>query len=89
MMVRYLHEPVQVEARLRADGALYPLAFCWQDRRFAIESWGRERIETSDGQTVHCFLVQTDGPETWELCYRKNTAQWILTRHWAAHDRMV
>lgn len=88
-MVRYFHEPIQVESRLRPDGTLLPLAFRWQGRHHVIESWGRERVETQDGQTARCFLVQTPGPETWELCYHEKTAQWVLTRHWAAQHRMV
>jgi hypothetical protein len=88
-MIHYLDEPIPVEARLRSDGTPWPLAFFWQDRRYVIESWGRERIETDDGQAIHRFLVQTPGPETWELAYHKKTAQWVLTRHWAAHYRIV
>ncbi len=88
-MVRYFHEPIQVETRLRPDGTLLPLAFQWQGRHLAIESWGRECVETQGEQTARCFLVQTPGPETWELCYHEKTAQWLLTRHWAAQYRMV
>lgn len=88
-VVKHLNEPVRVETRLRPDGELLPLAFHWQNRRLDIESWGRERVETDNEQTVRCFLVQTHGPETWELCYHKNKAQWVLTRHWAAKYRIV
>jgi hypothetical protein len=38
---------------------------------------------------VHCYLVQTTGPETWELCRDTETAQWTLVRHWAREYQIV
>ncbi len=88
-MLEFINEPVNVEVRLRRDETASPLAFLWRGRRFQIESWGRESIETRDGRTVHCCLVQTAGPETWELCRDKETAQWTLARHWATKVQIV
>lgn len=88
-MVEFLNEPVGVEAQARADGAVRPVAFVWAGRRYAIEAWGRERTETRDGATVHCYLVQTAGPETWELCRDVETALWRMGRRWAARYRGV
>jgi hypothetical protein len=81
-MVEFVDEPVSVEVRLRRDGTARPLAFVWRGRRFQIESWGREGIETREGKAVRCHLVQTTGLETWELCQNTETGQWTLVRHW-------
>lgn len=82
--VEFISEPVSVEVRTHRGGTALPLGFTWRSRRYPIESWGREGLETKEGRTWHCYLVQTAGPETWELCQETETAQWHLTRHWAA-----
>ena len=89
-MHEFINEPVSVEVRLRQDGTLTPLAFVWGGRRLLVESWGRESSETSDnGRALHCYLVQTAGQETWQLCLDTKAAQGTLTRHWATGCRMV
>ncbi len=88
-MVEFVHEPVSVEVKRRPDGTVRPLAFTWQGRRLVVESWGREETKAHDGRAVHCYLVQTPGPETWELCRDVKTAQWTLARHWAPRHRAV
>ena len=88
-MLEFINEPVSVEVRLRQGETVSPLAFLWRGRRFQIESWGRESVKTWEGRTVHCYLVQTAGPETWELCRDTETAQWTLTRHWATKVQIV
>jgi hypothetical protein len=88
-MLEFINEPVTVEVRVPPDGTVRPLAFVWRGRRLQIESWGRESTETRDGRTLHCYLIQTPGPETWELCQDTETAQWLLARHWAERYRAV
>ena len=88
-MVEFVNELIGVEVQVRRDGKNRPLAFVWQGRRYQIESWGREGIETRDERSMHCHLVQTAGPETWELCQDTETAQWALTRYWARDPRIV
>jgi nicotinamide-nucleotide amidase len=87
--IEFLDEPVGVDLHLRRDGTAIPLGFVWRSRPYRIESWGREREEERDGCTLHCYLVQTAGLETWELCQDKETAQWHLVRHWAARHQAV
>jgi hypothetical protein len=82
-MFELVNEPVSVEARLRQDGKSLPLAFVWRGRRYPVESWGREESKSQGGRSWDCYLVQTPGPETWELCQDTETAQWTLSRHWA------
>jgi hypothetical protein len=82
-MVEFVGEVVGVEVQLRGDGTARPLAFLWGGRRLQIEAWGRERTEEGNDGARRCYLVQTAGPETWELCQDLETAQWTLTRHWA------
>jgi len=88
-MIEFINEPVSIEAQPRRDETVRPLAFLWRGHRFQIESWGRESLETRDGRAVRCHLVQTAGPETWELCQDGETAQWTLTRHWARKYQVV
>lgn len=88
-MIEFINEAVNVEVRTQADGTVRPLAFVWHGHRYEIESWGRESTETREGNVWRCYLIQTSGPETWELCQDTKTAQWTLTRHWADKYRMV
>ena len=88
-MVEYINEPVSVEVRMRQRQPARPLAFIWQGRRYQIESWGRENVETRDGRSLHCYLVQTAHYESWELCQDKETAQWVIARHWAGRCRVA
>ena len=85
----FIGERVMVEARLRKEADPLPLAFSWRGQRFEIESWGRETTRTRGHAAVSCYLVQTVGPETWELCLDKKKAQWTLIRRWATQTRMV
>jgi hypothetical protein len=86
-MVEFIREPVSVEVQLRRDGTVRPMAFGWRGHRYEIESWGRESRETSEGNAVHCYLVQTAGFTTWELCQDVEAAQWTLVRRWAGRHR--
>ncbi len=88
-MIEFVNEPVIVEVQVRQDEAVRPLAFSWRGHRYQIESWGRESTKARGGHTVHCYLVQTAGYETWEICQDKETAQWTLTRHWATRYEMI
>lgn len=88
-MVEFVREPVSVEVQVRRDGTVRPVAFSWRGRRYQVESWGRESRETSDGCTQHCYLVQTAGFETWELCQDVDGAQWTLVRRWVGRHRPV
>lgn len=88
-MLEFVNEPIDVESRLRKDGIPLPLAFTWRGQRYQIESWGRESTKATDGRSVHCYLVQTAGLETWELCQDIEKAQWTLTRHWARDPRII
>jgi hypothetical protein len=81
-MVEFVGESVSVEARQRPDGRLLPSAFSWQGRRYVIHSWGREGSECRDGRAEYCYLVQTAGPESWELCHDPDSGAWTLARRW-------
>lgn len=81
-MFDFVREGVRVEARLRPDGTELPLAFLWQGHRYEIVSWGREGTQRQEGRDVRCYLVQTPGPQTWELCQDLVLGEWILTRRW-------
>lgn len=89
VMVEFINELVGVDVQMGPDGKATPLEFAWRSRRYRIESWGRQRVETKDGRTWRCYLVQTAGGETWELCRDIETAQWRLTRRWAGGPQAV
>lgn len=84
MTVSFVNKPVSVEVLLREDGTSRPVAFVWRGQRLQIESWGREGTKTSHGRSLRCFLVQTAGHQTWELCQDIETAQWVIARRWSA-----
>jgi hypothetical protein len=88
-MVEFINEPVSVEVQIHSDGTARPLAFAWRGHRLEVESWGRESSGTRAGRTVHCYLVQTGGLESWELCQDAETAQWTLARRWPRGRRAV
>jgi hypothetical protein len=88
-MMEFINETVNVEVYARPEGTVRPLAFRWQERRFEIESWGREGTRTQDGRDLRCYLVQTAGPQTWELCRDLETGQWTLVRRWPSHYQVV
>lgn len=82
-MVEFVNEPLIVQTELRKNEMIRPVAFLWRGKRFQIEAWGRESTQELESQAVHCYLVQTAGAETWELCHDREKAQWTLARHWA------
>jgi len=88
-MVEFVAEAVSVEVQVRSDGEVRPLAFSWRGRGYQIESWGRHGVEVRDGRSLHCYLVQTPGGDTWELGQDTETAQWLLMRHWAVRHRAI
>jgi hypothetical protein len=89
MMLELVNAPVNVEVQMRRDGTARPLAFSWRRRRYEITAWGREETVTREDRTVRCYLVQTEGFESWELCQDTETTQWTLARHWARKYRAV
>ena len=89
MTLSFVNEPAAVEVGHRRDGTVVPLAFVWQGRRYEIESWGRENEKVAGERAVRCYLVQTAGAETWELCLDKETAQWTILRRWAGRFRVA
>ncbi|MGD8626022.1 MAG: hypothetical protein PVJ34_15905 [Anaerolineae bacterium] len=88
-MLEFIDEAVNVEVQAEPDGRLRPLAFWWQERRFQITSWGRESRDEVEGRAVHLYLVQTAGPESWELSRDVASGQWTLVRRWRSKYQAV
>jgi nicotinamide-nucleotide amidase len=87
--IEFVNEQVNVETRVHQGEAVVPVAFTWRGRRFKIDSWGRETSKKQGELSLRCYLVQTDGRETWELCHDRETAQWMLVRHWAGSPQFL
>jgi nicotinamide-nucleotide amidase len=87
--MEHLNQAVLVETQVRPDGTRLPVGFTWHSKQYRVESWGREEIVSREGRTLHCYMVQTAGPETWELGLDAEAAQWFLLRHWAARRYAV
>ena len=85
----FVREGVRVESRLRPDGTELPLAFMWEGQRYDIVSWGRESTRDREGRAMRCYLVQTPGPQTWELCQDLALGQWLLARRWPGRSSMA
>jgi hypothetical protein len=88
-MVEFLSEPAMVETQPRREGPPRPVAFVWRGLRYVVASWGREGEETYDDDAFYCFLVQTEGPETWQLCRHEADGVWIVRRRWPRGPQAV
>ncbi len=71
-----MNESIAVEARFEEDGAIFPLAFIWQGRRYSISSLGRQLEQ--DGERR--FLVMTLNEQIYELAYQPMEGTWRLSR---------
>ncbi|MBN1661780.1 MAG: hypothetical protein JXA93_25525 [Anaerolineae bacterium] len=81
-MAEWIHEPIVVEAQPRPGRAPRPVAFFWRGGRYVVSAWGREGLETYSDETFYCYLIQTEGPETWQICRREEQGTWIVRRRW-------
>lgn len=88
-MVEFVNEPATVEAQPRAGRPPRPMAFIWRELRYVVTEWGREGAETYDGEAFYCYLVQTEGPETWQLCRHEANGAWMLRRRWPRGPQAV
>jgi len=78
-----LNDVIHVEARFRDDGEILPLAFVWEERRFAIFALGRQ---WQKGLSHH-FLVMTSGEKVFEITYNVDEGNWHMGRSPAEFER--
>ena len=71
-----MNESIAVEVRLKADGAIRPLAFSWRGKRYRVTSIGRQWEQ--DGERH--FLVMTPDEQVYELAYLQKEGDWRLRR---------
>jgi hypothetical protein len=71
-----MSESIPVEARFEPDGSLRPLAFEWQEKRYQVESQGRQWEENR----IQHFLVMVSGDQVFELAYFLDMNQWQVIR---------
>ena len=71
-----MNEVIAVEVRLKADGAMRPLAFSWRGKRYRVTSIGRQWEQ--DGERH--FLVMTPDEQVYELAYLQKEGDWRLRR---------
>ena len=81
-LAQFIDEPVLVQIRWQADGAVQPAAFVWRGRTHAIRDVGRQWDEMAGGDRWRCYLVRTAENETFELRFSAATAAWRLQRAW-------
>jgi len=78
-----LSDVIHVEARFRGDDEILPLAFVWEEHRFAILALGRQWQE---GPSRH-FLVMTSGEQVFEITYNVDEGHWCMGRSPAEFER--
>ncbi len=71
-------EPAAVEAHLRADGTVQPIAFTWRGRHWTVSGLGRQ-WDDDDGR--HVLVITTD-ESRFELCLSSKSSGWVLLRAW-------
>jgi len=81
-MMRFVEQPVSVEARFEADGTITPLAVLWEGQYWPIESVGRRWEEGDPPHRRRCFLVMLPTRCTLELKLDTATLRWTVTRVW-------
>ena len=77
-----VEEPINVLARVMADGNVRPTSFLWRDRTRYVNNIGRQWEERQDGKTIRHYLVQTVDANTYELCLDPATNAWSIQRAW-------
>ncbi len=78
--MKFVNEPISVEVHIPADGAVRPIAFSWQGRRYTVADLGRTWV-VEDG--ARRFLVMTPAQEVFELALMPD-GRWMLAR--APHE---
>ena len=73
--MRFVNQPVIVEARISAEGLPEPTAFVWDGRRHPVADRGRTWVEDD----IRRFLVMTPAQEIFEL-HLLPDGRWILAR---------
>ena len=81
-MAEWIMEPITVEVQPRPGGAPRPVAFLWRGTRYAVSAWGREDLKTYGDDTFYCYMIQTEGPETWQICQQVEQGAWMVSRRW-------
>lgn len=81
-MVEWLNEPIVVEAQPQTDGGPRPMAFTWRGTRYVVSAWGREELKMWNDEAFYCYMIQTAGPETWQLCRQVEQGAWLVRRRW-------
>lgn len=80
--MRFLHEPVEVLARVDREGVAVPHAFTWQGRQLTIAELGRRWEEEEPDGPVRHFLVMIANGDRFELIQHVGTGRWHLVRAW-------
>ncbi len=77
-----IDEPVRVAVRALPTGKVAPKSFVWQGRTHFVIALGRQWVEEVDGVRWRCFLVQTQGQNSYELRWEPMEDEWVLHRGW-------
>ena len=75
-------EPINVLARVMANGTMRPTSFLWRDRTRYVNNIGRQWEERQAGKSIRHYLIQTVDENTYELCLDPATNAWSIQRAW-------
>ena len=77
-----VEEPINVLARVMANGTMRPTSFLWRDRTRYVNNIGRQWEERQAGKSIRHYLIQTVDENTYELCLDPATNAWSIQRAW-------
>lgn len=74
--MRFVDDPIIVDARHDTQGNVMPLAFTWRGQHYPVTGLGRTYTQDDD----RYFLVMTPGDQIFELRWQAADNRWFVTR---------
>ncbi len=81
VMYASLNDPVDVLTAFQG-GRLRPLRFRWQGRVVRIRQVSGEWVRREGQALLRYFAVESEGGESYELCFDARGPRWTLSRAW-------
>ena len=71
-----MSSPIQVETEIAPDGAVRPLSFVWEGRRYQVLETGRQQLVEGEQR----ILVMVQGDQAFELSFLLDDQSWHVRR---------